>query len=495
MRYLILFFFTFSFTLYSQNNKINIIDKFIVDGKEIWKIPGMTVVIVKDDSTFLNKSYGVKNYLKSDLVDSKTIFSMASTTKAFISMSLGILVDRDVLKWNDKVIDHFKDFKLSDPYVSKEARVKDLLTHNLGIGNEDELWTTDSTSVEEMLDKFSLSKLKYSLRGGYVYQNIMYVIAGKLIEEVSGLTWQKFVDENIINKIGLSCTLTWSKDIFEYANYTYPHMNDFEDGILHVPFTISDQIGAAGMMWSCADDMEKYLKFLLNKTLVNGELLLSNKTFEYIFEPQIIIGDSFYPTQRLTNPNWKTYGLGWFQHDYRGQKVDLHTGSLQGLVAIIALIRDKNIGVHVFSNLDNAELRHAIIYKVFDLLVFDDDTRDWNNEIFKLYREYRDESIDSYLNKFKERVLGTSPSLEIEFYLGRYSHPMYGDIVLTLNKNKLNIDVNRGIKNFETEHWNFDTFITDKDEKWRQKLLVDFKVGDNIVESLKMYDVVFKKNK
>ena len=248
------------------------------------------------------------------------------------------------------------------------------------------------------------------------------------------------------------------------------------------------------MMWSCADDMEKYLKFLLNKTLVNGELLLSNKTFEYIFEPQIIIGDSFYPTQRLTNPNWKTYGLGWFQHDYRGQKVDLHTGSLQGLVAIIALIRDKNIGVHVFSNLDNAELRHAIIYKVFDLLVFDDDTRDWNNEIFKLYREYRDESIDSYLNKFKERVLGTSPSLEIEFYLGRYSHPMYGDIVLTLNKNKLNIDVNRGIKNFETEHWNFDTFITDKDEKWRQKLLVDFKVGDNIVESLKMYNVIFKKN-
>ena len=149
-------------------------------------------------------------------------------------------------------------------------------------------------------------------------------------------------------------------------------MNDFQDGTVHVPFTISDQIGAAGMMWSCADDMEKYLKFLLNKTLINGELILSNKTFEYIFEPHIVIGDSFYPTQELTKPNWKTYGLGWFQHDYRGQKVDLHTGSLQGLVAIIGLIRDKNIGVHVFSNLDNAELRHAIIYKVFDLLVFDD---------------------------------------------------------------------------------------------------------------------------
>ena len=177
------------------------------------------------------------------------------------------------------------------------------------------------------------------------------------------------------------------------------------------------------------------------------------------------------------------------------QLIQVYQGSLQGLVAIIGLIRDKNIGVHVFSNLDNAELRHAIIYKVFDLLVFDDDTNDWNNQIFKLYKEYRDNSINKYLNKFKERVLDTSPSLKIKSYLGTYSHLMYGDVVVTLIKNKLNIDVNRGVKNFETEHWNFDTFITDKDEKWRQKLLVDFKIKDNIVESLKMYDVVFKKNK
>ena len=79
---------------------------------------------------------------------------------------------------------------------------------------------------------------------------------------------------------------------------------------------------------------------------------------------------SFYPTSKLTKPNWRTYGLGWFQHDYRGLKIDMHTGSLQGLVAIIAMVRDKNIGLQVFANMDGAELRHALVYKIFDLLLF-----------------------------------------------------------------------------------------------------------------------------
>ena len=353
-------------TIFSQD-KSDVIDKFITEGKELWSIPGMSVVIVQNDSTVYKNTYGVKNFFKNDPVDSKTIFSMASTTKAFIAMGLGILVDRDSINWDDKVISHFPSFKLSDDYITEDARVKDLLTHNLGIGNEDRLWTTDSTSVDEMLYNFSKSEKKYSLRGGYTYQNIMYVIAGKVIENISGMSWQDFIEVNILDKIDFSCTLTWSKDIFNYNNHTYPHMIDYDEGIVNVPFTISDQIGAAGMMWSCADDMEKYLNFLLNKSEVNGEKVLSENTFNYIFEPQILIGNSFYPTSKLTKPKWKTYGLGWFQHDYRGYKIDMHTGSLQGLVAIIALVRDKNIGVQVFANLDGAELRHAIIYKVFDL--------------------------------------------------------------------------------------------------------------------------------
>ena len=488
-------------TILSQN-KLNIIDKFITEGKELWSIPGMSVVIVQNDSTVYKNTYGVKNYFQNDPVDSKTIFSMASTTKAFIAMGLGILVDRDSINWDDKVISHFPSFKLSDDYITEDARVKDLLTHNLGIGNEDRLWTTDSTSVDEMLYNFSKSEKKYSLRGGYTYQNIMYVIAGKVIENVSGMSWQDFIEVNILDKIDFSCTLTWSKDIFNYKNYTYPHMIDYDEGIVNVPFTISDQIGAAGMMWSCADDMEKYLNFLLNKSEVNGEKVLSENTFNYIFEPQILIGNSFYPTSKLTKPKWKTYGLGWFQHDYRGYKIDMHTGSLQGLVAIIALVRDKNIGVQVFANLDGAELRHAIIYKVFDLLLFDDDSRDWNSEIFELYNERSERYKKSYYESFENRDKSKKLSYELEDFVGKYSNDMYGDIIITLLKREgkksrkkyyLNLDVNNNIKNFDLEWWEGNTFLTDKDEKWLEKLFVKFKEEDGSIKSLKIYNVQFDK--
>ena len=488
-------------TILSQN-KLNIIDKFITEGKELWSIPGMSVVIVQNDSTVYKNTYGVKNYFQNDPVDSKTIFSMASTTKAFIAMGLGILVDRDSINWDDKVISHFPSFKLSDDYITEDARVKDLLTHNLGIGNEDRLWTTDSTSVDEMLYNFSKSEKKYSLRGGYTYQNIMYVIAGKVIENVSGMSWQDFIEVNILDKIDFSCTLTWSKDIFNYKNYTYPHMIDYDEGIVNVPFTISDQIGAAGMMWSCADDMEKYLNFLLNKSEVNGEKVLSENTFNYIFEPQILIGNSFYPTSKLTKPKWKTYGLGWFQHDYRGYKIDMHTGSLQGLVAIIALVRDKNIGVQVFANLDGAELRHAIIYKVFDLLLFDDDSRDWNSEIFELYNERSERYKKLYYESFENRDKSKKLSYELEDFVGKYSNDMYGDIIITLLKREgkksrkkyyLNLDVNNNIKNFDLEWWEGNTFLTDKDEKWLEKLFVDFKEEDGSIKSLKIYNVQFDK--
>ena len=487
------------FNILSQN-KSDIIDNFITEGKDLWNIPGMSVVIVQNDSTVYKKTYGVKNYFNNEPVDSKTIFSMASTTKAFIAMGLGILVDRDSINWDDKVKLHFPLFKLSDDYITDDARVKDLLTHNLGIGNEDRLWTTDSTSVDEMLYNFSKSEKKYSLRGGYTYQNIMYVIAGKVIESVSGMSWQDFIEDNILDKIDFSCTLTWSKDVFTYINHTYPHMIDYDEGIVNVPFTISDQIGAAGMMWSCADDMEKYLNFLLNKSEVNGEKILSENTFNYIFEPHILIGNSFYPTSKLTKPKWKTYGLGWFQHDYRGYKIDMHTGSLQGLVAIIALVRDKNIGVQVFANLDGAELRHAIIYKVFDLLLFDDDSRDWNEEVYSLYKERSEKYKKSYQDIFTERDVDSKMSLNLDDYVGTYSSEMYGDVTISLNKPKikkgkpyLNANINNDIKNFDLEWWENDTFITDKDEKWREKLLIDFIIEDNISKQLIIYDVTFDK--
>ena len=129
------------------------LDQFIKDGMSEWQIPGLSAVVVKEGEVVFQGSYGERNLQNQKKVDNQTLFAMASTTKAFIAISVAMLIDEGKLKWEDKVINHFPDFQLSEPYLTASARVKDLLTHNLGLGNADALWTLDSLSERETVKK------------------------------------------------------------------------------------------------------------------------------------------------------------------------------------------------------------------------------------------------------------------------------------------------------------------------------------------------------
>ena len=146
---------TTSISISQDTRKTKILDGIVQQGMADWKIPGLAVVVVKDGKTVFKKTYGVKSIETKEPVTSETLFAMASTTKAMVAMSLGNLVDEGKLNWNDKVLQHLPDFQLSDPYVANDARVKDLLTHNLGIANADMLWVLDSVSTKETLRRFA----------------------------------------------------------------------------------------------------------------------------------------------------------------------------------------------------------------------------------------------------------------------------------------------------------------------------------------------------
>ena len=459
----------------SQSKKLNAM---IEKGMKDWQIPGLSAVVVKDGKVVFKKTYGIKDIETKEPVDEDTLFSMASTTKALIAISLGILVDQGKVSWDDNVVDHLPSFKLSDSYITANARVKDLLTHNLGIGNADLLWVINDLTTAETIDKLKLAKKAYPLRGGFTYQNLMYAIAGELIESVSGQHWTAFVDNNILKPLDMTRTQTRAKDILQLGNYTTPHKTDFDEGIVKVGYTYSDQIGAAGMMWSSINDISHYLTFLVNDGTFKGNTLLQPETFQYLFKPHSLLTESgVYPTNALTKPKWNTYGLGWFQQDYRGNKLDFHTGSLAGLVAIAGIMHDKDVAVYVFANLDHAELRHAIMYKAIDLYAFNDNDRDWHKEVFKLYSGFTDQTKKVIKKRNEERVLKTNPSLALDQYSGDYQNEMLGTVKVNVLNDQLQIDFNNHLK-FETQHWHFDTFITNKHPKWRRKLLINFQMDE-----------------
>jgi hypothetical protein len=198
--------------------------------------------------------------------------------------------------------------------------------------------------------------------------------------------------------------------------------------------------------------------------------------------------DEFYPTARLTHPNYTAYGLGWFLEDYRGEAVVFHTGSIDGFVAIVGLIPSRKLGVVIFENLDHAELRHALMYTVFDRYI-GGGTHDWSAEMKKMYDGARAQRAKAVAEEAKKRVMGTKPSLPLEAYAGTYKDPLYGTTTIKMKDGKLWVD--DPFATATVEHWNYDTFEFKYTKRWFGTQLVTFQIAiDGKVAALDLGDGV-----
>ncbi|GAB3998160.1 serine hydrolase [Spirosoma daeguense] len=465
----------------NQPDPVSRFDTYVQQAVRDWRVPGLTVTIVKDGKVLLKKGYGVREMPalaggKSEPVNSQTLFAMASTTKAMTAACLGMLVDEGKLRWDDPVVNYLPDFLFYDPAVTREVRVRDLLIHNTGVGNADVLWSAMQISSDEILRRMRLIKPSYSLRSGFIYQNIMYLAAGKVLEKVSGMPWDVFIRTRIFEPLGMQRTKALFRDVTD-PNRAKPHV-EVNDTIRRVDNVteegLVDAVGPAGSVWTCPDDVAAWMQCMLDSGRYNGKTLLKPATWAELFKPQTLVTDGqFYPTQQLTKPVWKTYGLGWFQHDYRGHRVNFHTGSLTGMIAIHGQLPDQKLAIYVQGNLDHTELRHAIMYRAFDEFGGLGISRDWSRDLYQLYgnlhQQYRrtQQKIDS------TRVPNTKPSLALTAYVGAYTDPLYGKVDVSLKDNRLHIAINNLLTGY-LDHWHFDTFRLQYDQFWNGKDPVSF---------------------
>jgi hypothetical protein len=168
-----------------------------------------------------------------------------------------------------------------------------------------------------------------------------------------------------------------------------------------------------------------------------------------------------------------TYALGWFQQDYDGRAVSYHTGSIDGMVAIIGLIPDERLGVYVLANTDHSEVRHALMWKAFDLWGPNRATaRDWSSELRALYGQQATTAAAAAKAAEAKRVAGTKPTLPIARYLGVYADSLYGETTVTSEGDALRIRV--GTLEGTLEHWQYDTFRVQWDRRWAGTALATF---------------------
>jgi len=389
-------------------------DAYVTQAVKDWGAVGLAVAVVHDGELVFAKGYGIRDIRTGARVDEHTLFAIGSTTKAMTAAALGILRDEGKLDWDDRVTDHLPGFELSDPYVTRELTIRDLLTHRAGLGNADLLWYRTGRSADDIIERARFIDPAYSFRSGYTYQNIMYATAGAIVEAVSGQSWDEFVRERIFVPLGMDGTVPLLAETSDNDNVAAPHYR-IDGELVRADNASVDAVAAAGSVWSSVSDMSRWMRLMLNGGEFNGTRILQPETHAELLRPQIVIPPGqFYPTVRLTQPRWTTYALGWFQHDYDGRFVSFHTGSIDGMVAINGLLPDENLGVYVLGNLDHVEVRHALMYKAFDLWGGDPDGRDWSTDLRELYDGIHAQVEAAAAATRQMRVEDTAPSHVLE---------------------------------------------------------------------------------
>jgi CubicO group peptidase (beta-lactamase class C family) len=453
------------------------LDAWIARAVRDWEVPGLAVAVVKDDTIAFAKGYGVRALGSPAPVTTATLFANASTTKAFTALAVAMMVDEGKLAWDDRVTDRLPTLVLRDAYPSRELTLRDMLSHRVGFGDPGFLWYGTDLTANEMFRRLRFVEPQSSFRARYAYNNVTYAAAGIIAGEASGTGWDTLVRDRILTPLGMTATVTQGRLLPPDADVALAHdrVRDTLRVIAGVG-SLVDGIAPAGSMYSNVLDMSRWLRFLLRGGRLGDSALVRPETFAELFRPQTLIPrESFYPTARRTGTHFTAYGLGWFLQDYRGEFVAMHTGSIDGYVAIVGLVPERRLGVVVFANRDHAELRHAIMWKVFDAYVGAPD-RDWSVELKALYDSVDARQAERRAEREAQRVRDTRPTLPLDAYAGTYADSALGAVTVRVADGRLTFSQSAFLTGV-LEHWHFDTFAIRWDRGWLQPTLVTFRIG------------------
>jgi CubicO group peptidase (beta-lactamase class C family) len=460
----------------AQDAALQGLDDYVNKAMKEWEVPGVAIAIVKNDRIVLAKGYGVRKLGEPAAVNEQTIFAIGSASKAFTAAALAMLVDEGKIKWDDPVTKHLPGFQLYDPYVTREMTVRDLLCHRLGLERGDLLWYGSNYTRDEILHRVRYLKPSWSLRSRFGYQNIMYLAAGQILQQVTGKSWDDFVRERIFAPLGMKTSSTSTKELARFDNVATPHAK-IEDKVQVVPWRNIDNIAPAGSINSNVVEVAQWVRLQLNEGKYAEKQLLSSGAIKEMHTPHTIIAQELPYSLLFPEARFLTYGLGWFVHDFRGRKVVEHGGDIDGMSALVAMMPEEKLGIVILTNLSRNELRSALRYWVFDAYL-QAPPRDWSAEMLKAMKDFLEQGKAAEKKAEAERVKGTSPSLALEKYAGTYQNDFYGEVKITLENGKLVARYGSAFVG-ELEHWHYDTFQA----KWRDRTLdksfITFTLGAN----------------
>jgi len=432
------------------------LDAYIEAEMEKWHVAGLSVAVIHAGDVIYSKGFGVRDVDNQQAITPETIFAIGSCTKAFTSMALALLVDDGKLEW-DKPIQHYlPEFRLSDTVATTQMTARDLMCHRSGLPRHDLMWYKSSFSRQELFERLQHLEPSYPFRYIFQYQNLMYMVGGCLVEAITGKSFEAFVQERILDKLGMPESNFSVTESEKAENVAYPHEIK-EDKSSRIPFCNIDSIAPAGSINSNLPEMISWLKVHMNGGKHNEEQFVSADNLKQMHTPHVTVPPV--PGAEFDEIQFSSYGLGWGLQTYRGYTRVRHTGGIDGFITDVSFSPQEDIGVIVFNNSGDS-LSITVGMHIYDCLLGLEPI-DWRERLESLNDEGK-EMVKKAQEKLAEtRKPDTQPSHDLEAYTGDYENPGYGQLKITLNDDCLIAKYNSN--DFKLVHFHYDHFQAEHD--------------------------------
>lgn len=349
------------------------IDVFIERLLGEYDVAGAGIGVVRDGEILLLRGYGTRNVQTQEPVTADTQFGIASVTKSFTALGVMLLVQEGKIDLEAPVTQYLPEFRLATAEATARLTVRHLLTHASGMDRVDAGLTGASITRDDLVKMAASAPLFAEPGGAYKYSNLNTVTAARIIEVVTGQSWEQFTTERILQPLGMTESSTDVATLQKHDNFALPHDVDLLDGIQPVAFLDPGAEAPAGGVNASAAEMMEYIEFQLTGTIGDGERLLAPELLREMHVRYVDVAAPNVPTQGIVAaeamgipaPPTLTrdfgYGLYWFVEDFLGHEVVQHDGQGIGYSASVSLVPAARVGVVVLTNGNGA---HAFVESV-----------------------------------------------------------------------------------------------------------------------------------
>jgi len=415
------------------------LDNVVTKAMAEWKIPGLSIAVVKDGQVIYAKGFGYRDVEKKLSVTTDTLFAIGSVSKSFTSLVFGTLNDEGKVDWDKPIRAYLPTFQVDDPIATDHATARDLFSHRTGLPGHDLIWYSSSFNREDLFNRLKYLKSNKGFRQGYEYCNLMIMTMGFLEGRVANSTWEDLVRTRVFQPLNMPTSNFSVTDSQKTTDFSQPYSLKNEV-LTKVPFKNIDAIGPAGSINSNINEMSHYLIFHLGDGTYNGEKIVSQANLKMVHTGQTAITHlpEFF-TQNGIGP--MTYAMGWVDTTFRGHHMVWHNGGIDGFHSLLTMLPEDKIGVVILSNLSDSAALEPITYSAFDrLLGLSQDP--WIDRFKAVAAKAKQAEEEAKKKEVSAAKSGTQSSHPIADFAGEYVHPGYGKVKIVSQGNDLTITLN-----------------------------------------------------